>query len=75
MLVGQSGSNMVLDNLHIRNAIVQNIDVTYKGGRTLLENVSFVGCQFHLVRSSGAILFSRQLLDSASKNIVLGVSE
>jgi hypothetical protein len=71
MLVGQSGSNIVLDNLHMRNVVVKNISVSYGGGRALLENVSFIDCKFHMVESQGAVLFSKQLLDSDSRNITL----
>jgi hypothetical protein len=58
-----------------RKVVVENIDVTYEGGRTLLENVSFIDCRFHMVHSQGAIRLSRQFLDSASRNVTANVAE
>ena len=38
---------IVLDHMYMKNVIVRNSDVYYEGGKTRLENVYFVNCEFH----------------------------
>jgi hypothetical protein len=59
------GFNIVLDGHHIRNAIVRDATITYRGGRLILENVYFVNCTFELKNTPNG----EQFADSFLKNV------
>jgi len=64
-VVGGDGSNIVLDKLHLRNVVLEHINVVYGGGEAQLENVSFVDCTFKtvtFVRSERTIQLSKLVL-------------
>jgi hypothetical protein len=63
MVVGSDDSTVVLDNLYVRNVVFKHIRIIYGGGRTVLENVTFVDCTFDLVKTKRTIEFSDLLLD------------
>lgn len=47
-IVVLDGGNAILDEMQMKNVVFQNVDVYYDGGPTLLTNVYFVNCTFHI---------------------------
>ena len=78
---------MRLDNMQLKNVVVQNTDVIYEGGPIILENVHFLNCNFEIKRAPnseeltayllepGPITFSREVVPtgirSPSPNLLL----
>lgn len=54
-----------LDGHHFRNVIFENLNIVYHGGPLILENVSFINCQFEFspspnARNIAALIFSNK---------------
>lgn len=58
--------SLALDNMYMKNVIMRNTDVFYDGGLTVLENVYFVNCRFHLGQTPTAAEFGKKVLSSPS---------
>lgn len=67
-IVDGTGFNIQLDGFHVRNAIVRNAKITYKGGPLVLENVYFVNCTFDVQQSDPGLKFASTLLTTAAMN-------
>jgi len=65
-IVEGTGFNIQLDGFHVRNVIVRNAKVTYKGGPLILENVYFVNCTFDVQQSNPGLRFASTLLTAAA---------
>jgi hypothetical protein len=55
---------LLLDNMYMRNVIIQNSAVTYLGGPTHLDHVYFVNCTFNVVGINNGREFANTLLAS-----------
>lgn len=45
---GNGAARLLVDDFWIKNVVIQNSVIVYKGGRIKLENVYFVNCRFEL---------------------------
>jgi len=59
---------IVLDGMYMRDVIIRNARVIYRGGAVKLENVSFVNCTFELLESQPTRRFSETMLQTTSIN-------
>jgi hypothetical protein len=57
---------IVLDGMYMKNVILRNARVIYKGGPVKLEHVSFVNCTFELPESQPTRRFSETMLQATS---------
>lgn len=58
-------NSLVLDNMYMRNVIIQNSSVTYLGGPTHLDHVYFVNCTFDVAVINNGREFANTMLASA----------
>ncbi len=56
----------VLDGFYLDNVVFENVNIIYKSGPVILQNVRFVNCTFDVQKSSQ----SEQLLEAATKQPV-----
>jgi hypothetical protein len=59
-------ARLLLDNIYMKNIIVENSHVIYRGGPFVLENVTFVNCTFEVVQRPSGVEFAEKLLVSPS---------
>jgi len=57
-----------LDLHHLRNVVYVNMTIVYDGGPVILENVSFVNCQFRLAQQQRCVSFGESLFASNPVN-------
>jgi hypothetical protein len=65
-----SGTQLILDGLHLRNVIVENMNVGYFGGALELENVYFVNCTFEFSTKPQTLDLARAVLSSPTITFV-----
>lgn len=58
-----TGGSMRLDNMQLKNVVVQNTDVIYEGGPIILENVHFLNCNFEIKRDPNSEELTAYLLE------------
>lgn len=66
--VGQM-TRVTLDDFHLRKIVFKNVTVTYHGGPTRLEDVTFVNCWFEIDRQPRGYLLARDVIESTSPSI------
>lgn len=54
--------DLLLDGVYMKNVIVENSHVIYRGGPVVLQNVTFVNCTFDVVRQAAGQDFAEKLL-------------
>ena len=54
--------NLTLDGMHLKNVVLVNVHVIYKGGASELENVYFLNCTFQITRSANGIELADNIL-------------
>ncbi len=59
-----TGGTTSLDEMHIRNAVFQNVQIHYSGEALILENVVFINCAFVLDNNNPGRSLSKSLLAS-----------
>jgi hypothetical protein len=62
MYLGSGDSKIVLDGLHLRNAILKNMHVIYYGTATILEGVYFLNCTFEFRRAVAPSRLAQEIL-------------
>ena len=69
MLVLNNGS-IILDKMYLKNVVLVNVYVVYKGGPIELENVNFLNCTFQIISD----VKGRQLAEQILANPIAKVS-
>ena len=62
LIILQGGAAFILDGMHLKNVVLQNVTVVYQGGPVILENIYFVGCTFAINQSAASRELSATLL-------------
>jgi hypothetical protein len=52
----------------IRNVVLKHLRIVYGGGKTVLENVTFIDCTFDLIRTKRTVELSDILLKEQAIN-------
>lgn len=66
IIIEGRSDTLVLDGEYLKNVIVRNAVVEYDGGRTRLENVYFINCEFHFRFTAPAKTLGNKLLAAAT---------
>lgn len=65
------GGEVLLDGYYIKNVILENVHVSYRGGAMRLENVYFVNCTFDIPQQQNGERLAMALLEpSSATNLV-----
>jgi hypothetical protein len=59
-------ADLLLDNLYLKNVVIENSHVIYRGGAVFLSNVTFVNCTFEVLREPIGQEFADKALDAVS---------
>jgi hypothetical protein len=62
------GGDLQIDNTYMRGIVLEGMTIHYSGGPLILENVTFVNCQFVIDNLDNGRALSSQLLASSSVN-------
>ncbi|MGA2426660.1 MAG: hypothetical protein ABSG07_21885 [Terriglobales bacterium] len=69
----RSDNALLLDGLYLKNVIIQDTRVSYRGGPVRLENVFFVNCTFDIQQESKGQVFANAIL-APSPSVTLTLS-
>src|SRR5579872_3428578 len=61
---GMNQATILLDDTWIKNTVIRNATIGYDGGRTDLESVYFVKCEFRLSQNQNGRELASKILDS-----------
>ncbi len=62
------GTEITLDGFHLKNVILRNATIVYRGGPLILENVYFVNCRFNISKTDAGIEFADNVVSSVPIN-------
>lgn len=74
-LLVNNGGSLTLDNMHLKNVVLMNIHIIYKGAAPIiLENVYFLNCTFDIPSDSRGIRLADNILSSATPAVTFSLS-